>query len=83
MSARFGHFLNDRFERRDSMKASIAQKYFLNEKSDEVYSHYLQTEMQTIHPDLQNFEGIFFSEGMGSIFNRVEKYNENWSGSIA
>jgi hypothetical protein len=68
--------------RRDSVKVSIAQNFFfLNEKSGKVYSHYLQTEMQTLHTDLENFEGVF-SEKVGSIFKRVEDYNENGSNLV-
>jgi hypothetical protein len=41
---------------RDSVKASIAQKIcFLNENLGKMYSHYMLTEMQTLHMDLENF----------------------------
>ena len=39
-----------------------------------MYSHQLQTEMQTLHGDLLNFEGFFRG---GKYFKRVENYNEN------
>ena len=45
---------------RDNVKASITQKiFFVNEKSGEVHSYYLQTEMQTLHPVLHNSEAVF------------------------
>ena len=59
------------------MKVSIPQKYFFNERMADVYPHYLQAEMWTLHPDLHNFEGIFFDR-VGSITNREENDNENF-----
>ena len=38
---------------------SIHRPIFFNENSADVYSHYLKTEMATLHQNLQNFEGVF------------------------
>ena len=38
--------------------------------------------MQTLQPDLHNFEGLF-SDWVGEMFNRMEGYNENWRGLSA
>ena len=85
MCAGFGLFLKNNFGRKGVGVDVIAEKSppsnFFNEKSGEVYSHYLQTEMQTLHPDLHNNEGVFFR--LSSILNKVDCYNENVSDSKA
>ena len=50
----------------------------LNENTNDVYLHYLQTEMWTRHQHFQNFNGDS-SVWVDSVFNRVENHDENGS----
>ena len=67
---------------RDGIKAAIAQKIiYFNEKADEVYERYLRTEMLPLHPDLNNFEGVFM-EWVDNIVTKLDNYTELGSGSV-
>ena len=56
---------------RDSIKTSIALNCFFNEKSGDVYSHYVKTEKPTIHLHLQRVEGVFL-DGVDSIVTTID-----------
>ena len=58
------------------------KNYLCKRKSDEVYSHYVQTEILTLHLYLHSSEGLFMDR-VDSIVTKLDKYRGKGSGSVA
>ena len=54
---------------------------YSNEKSDKMYSYYVQTEMLTLHLDFHSFEGVLMDWGY-SIVTKLDMCSEMGSGSV-
>jgi len=64
-----------------ALKPPSHKIFYLNAKSADVYLHYMQNEMQRLHLDLHNFEGVFLY-WVNSIVSTSDNYSDGGSRSV-